>query len=80
MAAAVGGGGVVMVDVIVVVIVVLLLLLLHQFYIAPLQGDLLRSVPSPTSVKQCCQREIEQGGPLVSLLSLLQQNLCIQNI
>src|SRR6218665_3396485 len=24
-----------------------------QFYLAPLQGNLLRSAPSPTSVKQC---------------------------
>ena len=30
-----------------------LLLLLPQFYIAPLQANLLRSISSPTSVKQC---------------------------
>src|SRR6218665_931437 len=35
------------------IIINLLLLLLQQFYIPPLQGNLLRSAPSPTSVKQC---------------------------
>ena len=36
-----------------IIINLLLLLLLQQFYIPPLQGNLLRSAPSPTSVKQC---------------------------
>lgn len=50
---------------------ILLLLLLRSFYVAPLQGDLLRSAPSPTTAKkssfQVCKK---QGRVIDSYISI----------